>query len=110
MDGTRNPILANDLHARLGTASAPMVLNVRPGARGADDRVIVGAVACKVASELQRLDGLRTGTRIVVHRARGGELRGPQLLRARLASPETITTASPVGRGAGCPASSTRPR
>jgi rhodanese-related sulfurtransferase len=74
MDGTRNSILANDLYARLGTASAPMVLDVRPGARGADDRVIVSAVQCNADDKGQWLDHLPTGGPIVVYCADGEEI------------------------------------
>jgi hypothetical protein len=42
MDGTRNTILPDDLYARLGTASAPVALDVRRGDDfSAQDRVIV---------------------------------------------------------------------
>jgi hypothetical protein len=41
MDGTLNPILVDDFCARLGTASAPIVLGVRRGAHfSTRDRVI----------------------------------------------------------------------
>jgi hypothetical protein len=44
MDGTLNLILADDLYARLGTASAPTAVDVRRcDAFNADDRVIVSA-------------------------------------------------------------------
>jgi rhodanese-related sulfurtransferase len=43
MDG-KQPVLPHDLHARLGTAAAPLVLDVRPqDAFAADDRLIIGA-------------------------------------------------------------------
>jgi hypothetical protein len=51
MDGMLNPISADSLDAPLGTASTPIVLSVRRrNAFGPDDRVIVCAVACDVAS------------------------------------------------------------
>ncbi len=62
MDGTLNSIRADDLYARLGTASAPIVLDV------------VSAVRCNFASERQWLDGLPTGTPTVVYCADGGEV------------------------------------
>jgi rhodanese-related sulfurtransferase len=75
MDGTPNPILANDLYARLGTTSAPIVLDVRrPDAFSADDRVIVSAVHCDIASRRQWLDDLPTGRPVVTYCTDGGEL------------------------------------
>jgi hypothetical protein len=45
MDGTPSLILANDLYARLGTAPAAFVFNVRRrNAFGADDRLIASRV------------------------------------------------------------------
>ncbi len=74
MDGTPNSILADDLYARLGTASAPTVLDVRRNdAFNADDRLIVSAVRCDVASERHWLDGLPTGRPVVVYCTDGGE-------------------------------------
>jgi rhodanese-related sulfurtransferase len=74
MDGTRSSILADDLYARLGTASAPTVLDVRRSdAFNADDRLIVSAVRCAVASERHWLDGLPTGRPVVVYCTDGGE-------------------------------------
>jgi rhodanese-related sulfurtransferase len=74
MDGTQNSILADDLYARLGTASAPTVLDVRRrDAFNADDRVIVSAVRCDVAFERHWRDGLPTGRPVVVYCTDGGE-------------------------------------
>jgi rhodanese-related sulfurtransferase len=74
MDGTRNSIRADELYARLGTASAPTVLDVRRSdAFNADDRLIVSAVRCDVASEPLWLDGLPTGRPVVVYCTDGGE-------------------------------------
>jgi rhodanese-related sulfurtransferase len=45
MDGHRSSISSNDLYARLGTAAAPLLLDVRrQAAFDADDRLIVGAL------------------------------------------------------------------
>jgi rhodanese-related sulfurtransferase len=74
VDGTQNSILADDLYARLGTASAPVVLDVRSGARGADDRVIVSAVQCDADDKGLSLDHLPTGRPIVVYCADGGKI------------------------------------
>ena len=106
MDGTLNPITADDPCARLGKASVPIVRNVRHrGGFGGGDRVIVSALACEVASERHRLDDSRTGEPIVVHRARGRELIGRRSLRrTRLASPEAISHAGSLAdRGAASP-------
>jgi rhodanese-related sulfurtransferase len=75
MDGTQNSILADDLYARLGTASAPILLDVRrPDAFSADDRVIVSAVHCDATSQRQWLDDLPAGRPVVTYCADGGEL------------------------------------
>jgi rhodanese-related sulfurtransferase len=74
MDGTRNSILANDLYARLGTASAPTVLDARRSdALNADDRLIVSAVRCDVASQRHWLDAWPSGRPVVVYCTDGGE-------------------------------------
>jgi rhodanese-related sulfurtransferase len=74
MDGTQNFILANDLYARLGMASAPVVLDVRSGACGADGRMIVSAVQCNAHDKGQWLDHLPPGRRIVVYCDEGGKI------------------------------------
>jgi len=75
MDGTQNSILADDLYARLGTASAPIVLDVRRSdAFDADDVVTVSAVHCDVASQRRWLDDLPIGRPVVTYCTDGGEL------------------------------------
>ncbi len=45
MDGKAHSLSSNDLYARLGTAAAPLVIDVRrPDAFNADDRLIIGAL------------------------------------------------------------------
>jgi rhodanese-related sulfurtransferase len=45
MDGTLRSVQASELYARLGTASAPMLLDVRrPDAFESDDKLIIGAI------------------------------------------------------------------
>ena len=75
MDGTLSTILADDLYARLGTATAPIVLDVRRSdAFNADDRVIVSAAHCDVTREQQWLDGLAAAKAVVVYCADGGAI------------------------------------
>ena len=75
MDGTLRSILADDLYARLGTATAPIVLDVRRSdAFNADDRVIVSAAHCDVTREQQWLDGLAAAKAVVVYCADGGAI------------------------------------
>ncbi len=75
MDGTPNSILADDLYARLGTASAPIVLDVRRrDALSAHERVIVSAVPCDVASERPWLDDIPAAKPVVVYCADGGQV------------------------------------
>jgi hypothetical protein len=73
MDGTPNSILPDDLYARLGTASVPIVLDVRPGDDfSADVRVIVSAIPWDVVCERPRLADLPTGKPLVVYCAFAG--------------------------------------
>ena len=75
MDGTLSSILADDLYARLGTATAPIVLDVRRRDDfSADDSVIVSAARCDVTRERQWLDGLAAAKAVVVYCADGGEI------------------------------------
>jgi len=75
MDGTQNSIPADDLYARLGTASAPFVLDVRRrDVLSADDLVIVGAVHRDIASEPRWIDGVTGAKPVVVYCADGGEI------------------------------------
>ena len=75
MDGTLRSILADDLYARLGTATAPIVLDVRRSdAFNADDRMIVSAAHCDVTREQQWLDGLAAAKAVVVYCADGGAI------------------------------------
>ena len=75
MDGTLSFILADDLCARLGTATAPIVLDVRRRDDfSADDSVIVSAARCDVTRERQWLDGLAAAKAVVVYCADGGEI------------------------------------
>ena len=75
MDGTLSFILADDLYARLGTATAPIVLDVRHSDDfSADDSVIVSAARCDVTRERQWLDGLAAAKAVVVYCADGGEI------------------------------------
>ena len=44
MDGTAPPVSPDDLYAQLGTAAAPLLIDVRrQDAFNADDRLIIGA-------------------------------------------------------------------
>ena len=106
MDGTLRSILADDLYARLGTATAPIVLDVRRSdAFNADDRVIVSAAHCDVTREQQWLDGLAAAKAVVVYCADGGEIsQAAAAALRRPASPEPISkAASPAGKSAACP-------
>ena len=73
MDGKPLPTSAADLYARLGNASAPVLLDVRrQDAFAADDRLIVGAIHRAPADvEHWRLD-LPAGRRVVAYCADAG--------------------------------------
>src|SRR5258706_14678423 len=54
MDGTSTPISSNELYARLGTATAPVLLDVRRNdAFSTDDKLIIGAFH-RVPEEVDR--------------------------------------------------------
>ena len=115
MDGTQNSILADELYARLGTASAPMVLDVRRGdAFSADDRVIVSAVHCDAPANGNGSTICRAAKPVVVYCADGEEISQAAAARCtRPASPElTSKAASPAGkeRGTAHPPQIRRPR
>jgi rhodanese-related sulfurtransferase len=73
MDGTLSAIQPDGLYARLGAASAPIVVDVRRRDDFyADDRVIVSAI--QVDDERQWLSTLPPGKPIIVYCADGGEV------------------------------------
>jgi rhodanese-related sulfurtransferase len=75
MDGTPSSILPDGLYAHLGTASAPVVVDVRRRQDfDADDCVIVGAIRCDLDDERQWLRSLPTGRPIVVYCAEGRDV------------------------------------
>jgi rhodanese-related sulfurtransferase len=76
MDGANSGgILPDDLYARLGTAAAPVLLDVRHHANlGADDRLIVSAIPCVIDDGW--LGGLPAGKPIVVYCSDGRDV-GP---------------------------------
>src|SRR5438128_12388906 len=75
MDGNPNTISSHDLYARLGTAAAPLLFDVRrPDAFGADDKLIMGAVRRAPAEVDGWLKKLPFGHPAVVYCAHGGEV------------------------------------
>jgi rhodanese-related sulfurtransferase len=72
MDGTLKAIFPDELYARLGTAAAPIVLDVRcSDDLNANDRVVVSAIPCDL-SKPHWLDNLQTtGKPTVVYCADG---------------------------------------
>jgi len=75
MDGNPLPISPNDLYDRLGTAAAPLLIDVRrPESFRADDKLIIGAVY-RAPAEVQRwLIELPFGRPVVVYCVRGHEV------------------------------------
>ena len=75
MDGTLPSITANDLHARFGTAQAPIVIDVRRSdAFNADDRLIVGAIRRPPEDANHWRTDLPTGRAVVAYCAHGHEV------------------------------------
>src|SRR2546423_13857274 len=73
MDGNPTTISSHDLYACLGTAAAPLLLDVRrPDAFGADDKLIMGAVRRAPAEVDGWLKKLPFGHPAVVYCAHGG--------------------------------------
>lgn len=94
MDGHLPSIAAGDLYARLGTAHAPIIIDVRrPDTFAADDRMIAGAVR-RAPDEVERWQPqLPPGRSVVVYCADGGEVSQcvAAALRARSADSTYLT-------------------
>ena len=75
MDGNLPSVFASELYARLGTALAPMLVDVRgQDAFDADDRLIIGAVH-RAPGEVDRWSReLPFGRTVVVYCSHGGEV------------------------------------
>src|ERR1700682_5076656 len=73
MDGPTPSISSTDLQARLGTASAPMVIDVRRDVPGPSDRLIVSAFH-RAPDEVARGSNLALGRPVVVYCREGHEV------------------------------------
>jgi len=68
MDGKPLPVSPSDLYAHLGTASAPVVVDVRAAASFADhDRLIIGALRQPPGDVERWREGLPPGRSVVVY-------------------------------------------
>ena len=75
MDGQALPVSPHDLYARLGTASAPVLLDVRRSeAFGADNALIAGAIHRSPESVPLWIGDLPAGRSIVVYCVHGHEV------------------------------------
>ena len=75
MDGTAHLISPNDLYARLGTAAAPLVIDVRrPEAFNADNTMIIGALHRAPADAALWKKELPKGRKVVVYCVHGHEV------------------------------------
>jgi rhodanese-related sulfurtransferase len=75
MDGKALPISRDDLYARLGTAAAPLLLDVRKAeAFGADDRQIVGAAYRAPQDVMRWQSALSAGRAVVAYCVHGHEV------------------------------------
>jgi len=74
MDGKPHPISPQDLYARLGTASAPYVIDVRkPEAFRDDDKLIIGAARRPPAEVDRWRTDFSAGRAVIVYCVHGGE-------------------------------------
>jgi len=75
MDGNAHSVGPTDLYARLGTASAPLVIDVRnPDAFSADDRLVIGALHRVPADVARWRDKLPACRPIVAYCVHGHEV------------------------------------
>src|SRR2546425_11785086 len=89
MDETNFSVSPKDLYARLGTASAPVLVDVRRVALSADDKLIIGAQH-PAPDDLGRWQDELGGRQVVVYCADGREL-----------SPDVATALRAAGINAG---------
>jgi rhodanese-related sulfurtransferase len=76
MDGSSPAIAPDDLYARLGTAAAPVLVDVRPSdAFNADDRLIAGAVRGDPDDRPRWQSELPRGLPVVIYGERQGDSR-----------------------------------
>jgi rhodanese-related sulfurtransferase len=73
MDGSVSSIFPNDLYARLGTASAPIVVDVRRAVPGPSDRLMVSAFH-RPPDEVARWSNLALGRPVVVYCRQGHDV------------------------------------
>jgi rhodanese-related sulfurtransferase len=105
MDGNATPITHDDLYARLGTAAAPMLIDVRKTeAFNADDRLIVGA-SHRAPQDVARWQGaLPAGRQVVAYCVHGHERTGRTRNCRRAASatpPKTNGSPASIRRSTG---------
>jgi rhodanese-related sulfurtransferase len=75
MDGNALAVSSNDLYARLGTASAPLLIDVRrPDAFNSDDRLIIGALHRSPADVARWQGELPAGRPVVAYCVHGHEV------------------------------------
>jgi rhodanese-related sulfurtransferase len=75
MDGTLLSVPAGDLYARLGTASAPMLVDVRrQDAFDADDRMVIGAIRRAPGEEHHWSRELPSARAVVAYCSHGGDV------------------------------------
>ena len=75
MDGTAPPVSSDDLYAQLGTAAAPLLIDVRrQDAFNADDRLIIGASRRPPDDVASWREQLPAGPPVVAYCAHGHEV------------------------------------
>jgi rhodanese-related sulfurtransferase len=75
MNGQTHSISSDQLYSKLGTASAPIVVDVRAiDAFNADDRLIIGAVRYEAEHGLEWLSSLPQNCTVVAYCAHGGNI------------------------------------
>jgi rhodanese-related sulfurtransferase len=89
MDGHPHSISPTDLHARLGTASAPMIIDVRRDVPGPSESLIVSAFHC-APDEVARGLNLALGRPVVVYCREGHEVSQGVATALRAAGTEAV--------------------
>ena len=91
MDGNAHPVSPDDLYARLGTASAPLLIDVRRAqAFETDDRLIVGSARRLPDKVSEWLGALPPGRGVVAYCVHGHEVSHGVAYRLRDLGLETL--------------------
>src|SRR6185312_10116603 len=92
-----------DLHGRIGTAAAPLVIDVRRAAAfDSDDALIVGAIRRLPETLAAWQEALPPGRAVVVYCVHGHEVSQDAAAALRASTPPLSRAASPNGASSAC--------